>query len=96
MNLKMWGTDRSLRAHYTKRTREHLTPDEIEKLFEASKIASRNPERDYCMLLLVFRHGLQAERCGPRSGRVSRSRLKRSDDGVHPFYNASRSLSERG
>ena len=42
-----------------KRTPEHLTPDEIEKLLVASKRRSRNPERDYCMLLLMFRHALR-------------------------------------
>ncbi len=40
------------------RTREHLTPEETQKLLDASK-ATRNPERDYCLLLLMFRHGLR-------------------------------------
>jgi integrase len=41
------------------RRREYLTADEIERLLIASKSASRNPVRDYCMLLLMFRHGLR-------------------------------------
>ena len=41
------------------RRREYLTAEEIERLLAASKSASRNPVRDYCMLLLMFRHGLR-------------------------------------
>jgi type 1 fimbriae regulatory protein FimB len=54
------------------RTREHLTPDEVDKLLVASKQKglSRNPERDYALLFLMVRHGL----------RVSEARnLKMSD-----------------
>jgi type 1 fimbriae regulatory protein FimB len=39
--------------------REYLSVDEIEKLLVAAKSATRNPERDYCALLLMFRHGLR-------------------------------------
>jgi integrase len=42
-----------------KRRREHLTQDEVDKLLSASKTGSRNPVRDYCILLLMFRHGLR-------------------------------------
>jgi hypothetical protein len=37
----------------------NLTTEEGEKALAASKSSSRNPVRDYCMLLLIFRHGLQ-------------------------------------
>ena len=39
--------------------REYLTQEEIERLLTAGKTDSRNPVRDYCMLLLMFRHGLR-------------------------------------
>jgi integrase len=44
------------------RSREHLTPEEVDKLLEASKdkSLSRHPEREYCLLLLMMRHGLRA------------------------------------
>ena len=41
------------------RTREHLTPGEVEALMEAAK-ANRYGHRDATMILLAFRHGLRA------------------------------------
>jgi type 1 fimbriae regulatory protein FimB/type 1 fimbriae regulatory protein FimE len=41
------------------RTREHLTPTEVEKLIEAAK-DNRQGHRDATMILLAFRHGLRA------------------------------------
>ena len=41
------------------RTREHLTPSEVERLIEAAK-ANRQGHRDATMILLAFRHGLRA------------------------------------
>ena len=41
------------------RTREHLTPGEVEALIEAAK-ANRHGHRDATMILLAFRHGLRA------------------------------------
>src|ERR1700758_3600435 len=41
------------------RTREHLTPAEVERLIEASK-DNRRRLRDATMILIVFRHGLRA------------------------------------
>jgi site-specific recombinase XerD len=38
------------------RTREHLTPDEVEKLIEATK-SNRHGHRDALMVLLAYRHG---------------------------------------
>jgi integrase len=41
------------------RTREHLTPDEVEGLIVAAK-GNRHGHRDALMVLLAFRHGLRA------------------------------------
>ena len=41
------------------RTREHLTPGEVEALIEAAK-ANRHGRRDATMILIAFRHGLRA------------------------------------
>ena len=41
------------------RTREHLTPDEVERLIEAAK-SNRHGHRDALMVLVAYRHGLRA------------------------------------
>jgi integrase len=41
------------------RTREHLTPSEVERLIEAAK-NNRQGHRDATMILLAYRHGLRA------------------------------------
>jgi type 1 fimbriae regulatory protein FimB len=79
----------------TRRKREYLTEDEINKLLQASKTASRNPQRDYCLLLLMFRHGLRvSELCGLKLSDIDLEgrtfhvrRLKGCDHGTHEFYN---------
>ena len=41
------------------RTREHLTPAEVERLIEAAR-GNRRGHRDATMILIAFRHGLRA------------------------------------
>ena len=75
--------------------REYLTPDEVEKLLTACKTSSRNPVRDYAILLLMYRHGLRvSELCQLKLsdvnlelGELYVNRLKGSDGGPHPLYN---------
>src|SRR5712671_630295 len=53
------------------RTREHLTPGEVETLIETAK-ANRHGHRDATMILVAFRHGLRAaEVCDLRWDQVS-------------------------
>ncbi len=40
------------------REREHLTPDEVEKLATAAK-RNRHGLRDWLMIVLAYRHGLR-------------------------------------
>jgi site-specific recombinase XerD len=78
----------------TKRTREYLTADEMNKLLTAAKTASRNPARDYCALLLMFRHGLRvSELCSIKLSDINVgtkefhvNRLKDCDSGPHELY----------
>jgi type 1 fimbriae regulatory protein FimB len=79
----------------TKRTREYLTGAEMDKLLAAAKTASRNPVRDYAMLLLMFRHGLRvSELCAIKLSDINVgtkefhvNRLKDCDSGPHELYN---------
>jgi len=71
-----------------------LTASEIEKLLAAAK-STRNPERDYAILHLMFRHGLRvSELCSIKLSDISLElrelhvpRLKGSDSSTHPFHN---------
>jgi type 1 fimbriae regulatory protein FimB len=78
-----------------KRTREFLTPDEVNKLLAAAKKNGRNPERDFALLFLMARHGLRvSEACQLKMSDLDLEqktiyvhRLKRGKSGVHPLYN---------
>src|ERR1700726_978140 len=78
-----------------KRSREYLTGEEMNKLLTAAKTASRNPARDFAMLLLMFRHGLRvSELCAIKLSDINVStkefhvnRLKGCDSGPHELYN---------
>jgi type 1 fimbriae regulatory protein FimB len=66
--------------------RKHLTRLEVEKLLTATK-GTRYAARDYCLLLLMFRHGLRvSEACGLQLSQVdTESRVlhvKRLKDGL--------------
>ncbi|HEY9302285.1 MAG TPA: tyrosine-type recombinase/integrase, partial [Phormidium sp.] len=41
------------------RSREHLTPDEVELLIHAAKQEGRNGHRDATLILVMYRHGLR-------------------------------------
>ena len=78
------------------RTREHLRPEEVNRLLEASRnpSLSRYPRRDHCLLLLMYRHGLRvSEACQLRLSDVDLAqkeihirRLKRGKPSTHPLY----------
>jgi site-specific recombinase XerD len=49
---------RALISAHVSDDRKHLTEREVEKLIEATK-GSPHEARDWCLLLLIFRHGLR-------------------------------------
>jgi len=75
------------------RTREHLTPTEVERLIEAAR-GNRHGHRDATMLLLTYRHGLRAsEVCDLRWDQIDYSgavlyvrRLKSGTPSTHPIH----------
>jgi integrase len=74
------------------RTREHLTPDEVEALTGAAR-GNRYGHRDATMILLTYRHGLRAaEVCDLRWDQVDFSgavlhvrRVKNGTPSTHPI-----------
>jgi type 1 fimbriae regulatory protein FimB len=76
------------------RSREYLTGPEIKKFLEAAKTATRNPVRDYCMMLLTYQHGLRvSELTGLTLSdidlterTININRLKNSVSGRHPLF----------
>jgi integrase len=74
------------------RTREHLTPDEVEALTEAAR-GNRYGHRDATMILLTYRHGLRAaEVCDLRWDQVDFNgavlhvrRVKNGTPSTHPI-----------
>jgi len=75
------------------RSREYLTPKEVERLMAAARKRSRYGHRDQTAILLAFRHGLRAsELCTLRWDQIDFSRgllhihrLKNGTPSVHPM-----------
>ncbi|MBV8093406.1 MAG: tyrosine-type recombinase/integrase [Acetobacteraceae bacterium] len=80
------------RPNATVRSREHLTPAEVDKLIEAAK-SNRWGQRDTLAILLAFRHGLRAsELCALTWDQVDLkgqllhvSRMKNGQPSTHPL-----------
>ena len=74
------------------RTREHLSPAEVEKVIEAAA-ANRHGHRDALMALLAFRHGLRAaevvdlrwEQVDLKSASLHVRRVKSGTPATHPL-----------
>jgi integrase len=74
------------------RTREHLSPTEVEKLIEAAA-ANRHGHRDALMALLAFRHGLRAaevvdlrrEQVDLKGASLHVRRVKNGTPATHPL-----------
>ena len=74
------------------RTREYLTPEEIDRLLKATK-GNRHAHRDYCLILTCYRHSLRVSELvrlrwqdvDLHAGRMFIKRLKNSLDSTHPI-----------
>jgi len=75
------------------RSREYLTPDEVEKLVAAANAIGRHRQRDALMIMLAYRHGLRvSELVAMRWDQIDFkrqllyvSRLKKGKPSVHPL-----------
>lgn len=76
-----------------RRTREHLTPAEVEGLVAAARSVGRHGHRDAAMVLLAYRHGLRVselvhlrrEQVDLAAGLLHVSRLKGGTPSTHPL-----------
>jgi type 1 fimbriae regulatory protein FimE len=75
------------------RTREYLTPAEVEKLLQASGKVGRHGARDRTLILLAYRHGLRVselvtlrwEQIDFKAGSIHVNRLKNGLPSTHPI-----------
>ena len=73
-------------------SRDHLTQREINRLFKAVKL-SRNPDRDYTLVLMMYRHGLRRSEVAKmrwsdvdlEGATIYIRRMKGSRSGRHPL-----------
>jgi type 1 fimbriae regulatory protein FimE len=77
----------------SRRRREYLTPDEIEKLLQASSKLGRHGARDRTLILLAYRHGLRVselvslrwDQVDLKAGLLHVPRLKNGLASTHPI-----------
>jgi len=76
-----------------RRPREHLFPDEVERLIKAARNVGRHKHRDSAMILIMFRHALRVSELVAlkwsqfdfREGVVHVTRAKNGRDATHPL-----------
>jgi integrase len=76
-----------------RRSREHLTPAEVERLIVAAGKAGRHRARDATLVLLAYRHGLRVgelvqlhwEQVDLQRGTLHVNRKKSGDSATHPM-----------
>jgi len=74
------------------RSREHLTPDEVDKLISTARSLGRHGHRDATLILMAFRHGLRVselvalrwDMVDLKQGLLHVSRLKNGVPSTHP------------
>jgi type 1 fimbriae regulatory protein FimE len=80
-------------SNLDRRTREYLTPAEVEKLLQASGKVGRHGARDRTLILLAYRHGLRVselvtlrwDQIDFKAGLVRVNRLKNGLASTHPI-----------
>jgi type 1 fimbriae regulatory protein FimB/type 1 fimbriae regulatory protein FimE len=78
----------------SRRSREFLTPNEVDLLMVASKKLGRHTHRDHTMILMAYRHGLRVselislrwQQIDLTSGLIQVNRLKNGLNSVHPLF----------
>ncbi len=74
------------------RTREYLTPDEVDALMAAAKGVGRHRHRDQTLILLAYRHGLRVselislrwDQVELKQGLLHVTRIKNGSPSTHP------------
>jgi type 1 fimbriae regulatory protein FimB/type 1 fimbriae regulatory protein FimE len=80
-------------ANRERRTREHLTPQEVDRLIKAASRLGRHRHRDATLILVTFRHGLRVselvalrwDQVDLDQGLLHVSRLKNGVPSTHPL-----------
>jgi type 1 fimbriae regulatory protein FimE len=75
------------------RTREYLTPDEVERLMDGARHVGRHGHRDATLILIAYRHGLRVselvalrwDQIDFKAGTLHVNRLKNGSPSVHPL-----------
>src|SRR5262245_45701151 len=74
------------------RTREYLTPDEVDRLVAAAGKVGRHSNRDQALLTVMYRHGLRVseavsmrwDQVDMKAGLLHVNRLKNGVSSTHP------------
>ncbi len=80
-------------SNASKRKREYLTPDEVDKVLQASGKLGRHGARDRTLILIAYRHGLRVselvalrwEQVDLKAGLLHVARLKNGLASTHPI-----------
>ena len=75
------------------RSREYLTPSEVERLLKAAGRRGRYGQRDACLILVAYRHGLRVsevvslrwDQIDLRAGHLAVRRVKNGTPSTHPL-----------
>jgi site-specific recombinase XerD len=79
---------------WKRRSRNYLTPNEVDRLIQAARKMPRHGHRNSTMILMAFRHGLRAselvalkwDQVNLREGFLSVRRIKHGQDATHPLW----------
>jgi type 1 fimbriae regulatory protein FimB/type 1 fimbriae regulatory protein FimE len=88
-----WKVGRSRKANDELRGKRHLTPAEIKAICKTLRQRSRHKDRDECMILVAFHHGLRVseltnikwQHIDLKTGQIAIKRLKNGIDTMHPI-----------
>jgi len=80
-------------ANASVRSREYLTPAEVDKMLEAARQSGRHGRRDEALIMLSYRHGLRVgelvalrwDSVDLDAGTLHVNRIKNGTPGVHPL-----------